>query len=80
VRLQNLELCFFVIGPFPKCSDFESTLTVASKQGGTAEAVICGSIGAIDSTIKYTFFIVVKQSPWGEIVKESDILTKNLED
>jgi hypothetical protein len=56
----------------------EKTLIVAIKQGGTAEAAIGGVIETIDSIINRTHFLVAKWSPWGEIVKESNILITTL--
>jgi hypothetical protein len=56
----------------------EKTLIVAIKQGGTAEAAIGGVIETIDSIINCTHFLVAKWSPWGEIVKESNILITTL--
>ena len=44
--------------------NFENTLIIAIKQGGTAEAVIGGVIKTIDSIIDYNLFFIAKQSPW----------------
>ena len=44
------------------------------KQGGTSEAAISGVIETIDSMINRSLFLVAEGSPWGEMVKESDIL------
>ncbi len=61
--LQNLEPYSFVIEPFPKCSEFEETLMVAIKQGGTAEAAIGGVIETIDSMTNRSLFLIAKWSP-----------------
>jgi hypothetical protein len=42
--------------------NFEKTLIVAIKQGGTAEAAIGGVIEMIDSIINRTLFLVTKWS------------------
>ena len=69
--LQNLSL---------SAPNFENTLTVAIKQGGTAEAVISGVIETVDGTINYSLFFITKWSPQGEIVKESNYINKNFVD
>jgi hypothetical protein len=51
---------------------------VAIKQGGTAEAAISSVIETIDNIINHSLFLVVKRSPQGEMVKESDILITTL--
>ena len=48
--------------PFPKCSEFENTIIVAIKQGGTAEAVTSGVIKTINS--------IINHSLWREIVQK----------
>jgi hypothetical protein len=40
--------------------NFEETLIVAIKQGGTAEAAISDVIETIDSTINYSLFLIAK--------------------
>jgi hypothetical protein len=60
---------------FPKCSEFEETLMVAIKQGGTAEAAISTVLEKINSIIKYSPFPAAKVAPKGEIAKESDLLS-----
>jgi hypothetical protein len=47
------------MGPFPSAPNFEETLMVAIKQGGTAEAAISGMIETIDSIINTILFLVV---------------------
>jgi hypothetical protein len=44
---------------------------VVIKHGGIAVTVIRGVIKTIDSTINHGYFLLVKWSPSGEIVKES---------
>jgi hypothetical protein len=70
-----LESYSFIIGPFPKCFEFEKTLTVAIKQGGIAKAAISAVLEKSDSKIKYNPFLATKVAPKGEIVKESKILS-----
>ena len=59
--------------------NFQNTIVVAIKQGGTAEAVIGDMIDMVDSTINYSLSFITKWSPWGEIVKESNISIRTLE-
>jgi hypothetical protein len=47
---------------------------VAIKQGGTAKAAIGSVIKTIDSIINHSLFSIAKWSPYGKIVKESNIL------
>jgi hypothetical protein len=42
---------------------------VVIKHGGIAETAISSVIETIDSTINYSYFLLAKWSPWGEIVK-----------
>jgi hypothetical protein len=49
--------------PFPKCSEFEETLMVAIKQGGTVEAAIPNVIETIDSMISRNLFLAADWSP-----------------
>jgi hypothetical protein len=53
--------------------NFEKTLKVAIKQGGTAKAAISGVIETIDSIFNHTLFFVTKWSSKGQIVEESKI-------
>jgi hypothetical protein len=43
--------------------NFEETLVVAIKQGGTAEAAIGGVIETIDSMTNHSLFLIAKWSP-----------------
>ncbi len=43
--------------------NFEKTLIVAIKQGGTARAAIGGVIKTINSIINHSLFTIVKWSP-----------------
>ena len=47
----------------PSAPNFEETLMVAIKQGGTAKAAISGVIEMIDSMINRSLFLVAKGSP-----------------
>jgi len=47
----------------PSAPNFEETLMVAIKQGGTAKAAISGVIETIDSMINRSLFLVAKGSP-----------------
>jgi hypothetical protein len=49
--------------PFLSAPNFEETLIVAIKQGGTAEAVISSMIETTDSMINYSLFLIAKWSP-----------------
>ena len=57
--------------------NFEEPLMVVIKHGGTAKTAISGVIETIDSTTNHNYFLLAKRSPWGEIVKESNILSPN---
>jgi hypothetical protein len=54
--------------------NFEETLTVAIKQGGTAQAAIGDVIETIDSITNHSLFLITKWFPEGELIKESNIL------
>jgi hypothetical protein len=47
----------------PSAPNFEETLIVAIKQGGTAEAAIGGMIETIDSMTNHSIFRIAKWSP-----------------
>ncbi len=60
--LVNCRINYFVIFS-SSAPNFEKTLIVAIKHGGTAEAAIGGMNKTIDSIISRTLFLVVKWSP-----------------
>jgi hypothetical protein len=57
--------------------NFEETLLVVIKHGGTAETAISGMIETIDSITNHSYFLLTKWSPQGEMVKESNIFSTN---